>query len=88
MKVALYQMRWGIDVREASDWMEEQNDRTRITEIVDIDFVTLSKETLDKAQVIQINRQLEELKQDKNELEGQIHALEIMKSEILALPSE
>ena len=86
MKIALYKTIGGsILVNDACDWIENDNDYIRFTEVIDIDFVDLPKEEVVPKQVQQIENRITEARVKFHQA---IEVLEEQKSKLLAIEDQ
>jgi hypothetical protein len=83
MKIALYKTEYCTSaVFEASDWMDNEGSYIRISEIIEVEFVMLTKaETLSK-EISLIDAQIEDLQMDYG---SRISKLKEKKQELLAI---
>ena len=85
MKIALYDCGYGESVWEVTDYCENDSDRTRTTEILDVEFVALPLEKVIPEKVARIDRGIEGL---RAELGKKIARLEDEKAKLLAITHE
>ena len=85
MKVALYKSQYSMSPYKVSDWIEEDLDYVRISEIVEVEFDRLPSEEIVPRQVKQLDNEIEKI---RVEMWQKIGVLEEQKSKLLAITQE